>query len=53
MSTPIRPLPGWVDFGLLPLINLAMAFLVAGLIMLFIGENPLEVVKIMLAGAFG
>ena len=25
-------LPRWVNFGLLPLINLAMAFLVAGLI---------------------
>ena len=53
MSAPIRPLPGWVDYGLLPLINLAMAFLVAGLIVLFIGENPLEVVRIMASGAFG
>ena len=53
MSMPTRQLPGWVDFGLLPLINLAMAFLVAGLIVLFIGENPLEVVKIMISGAFG
>jgi len=53
MSVPIRPLPAWVDYGLLPLLNLAMAFLVAGLIVLFIGENPLDAVRIMIAGALG
>ena len=31
MSAPAGPLPKWVDYGLLPLINLAAAFLVSGL----------------------
>ncbi len=53
MSAPLRPLPGWVDYGLLPLINVGLAFLVAGLVVLFIGENPIEVVEVMVAGAFG
>lgn len=46
-------LPRWVDFGLIPLINLAAAFLVAGLVVIAVGENPLEAVELMLFGAFG
>lgn len=46
-------LPRWVDIGLIPLINVAMAFLVSGLIVLAIGENPLEAVRILITGAFG
>lgn len=40
MSTPYAKLPGWVEYGLIPLINLAVAFLVAGLVVLLVGENP-------------
>lgn len=46
-------LPRWVDYGLIPLINLAAAFLVAGLVVIAVGENPLEAVEFMLFGAFG
>ncbi|WP_321499559.1 ABC transporter permease [Breoghania sp.] len=46
-------LPAWVDFGLLPLINLTAAFLVAGLVVLLIGENPLDAVKILVWGSLG
>ncbi len=46
-------LPRWIDIGLIPLINLGLAFLVSGLIILAIGENPLEAVGIMLNGALG
>ena len=46
-------LPRWADIGLLPLANVLLAFLVAGLIVLAIGENPLEAVHIMLVGALG
>lgn len=46
-------LPRWVDFGLIPLLNLAAAFLVAGLVVIAVGENPLEAVELMLFGAFG
>ncbi len=53
MSTPYAKLPAWADYGLLPLINVSAAFLVSGLVVLFIGENPIEAVKILIWGAFG
>jgi simple sugar transport system permease protein len=46
-------LPAWVDVGLIPLLNLAVALIVAGLVVLIIGENPLEAMWIMLKGAVG
>ena len=46
-------LPGWVDVGLIPLLNLVVALIVAGLVVLIIGENPLEAMWIMLKGAVG
>jgi general nucleoside transport system permease protein len=46
-------LPRWVDYGLLPLINLVVAFLVAGLVVVFVGENPLRAAYILVKGAFG
>jgi simple sugar transport system permease protein len=48
-----RPLPLWADIGLLPILNVALAFCVAGLIVLAIGANPLDAVRVMLVGAFG
>jgi simple sugar transport system permease protein len=48
-----KDLPGWVDYGLIPLINLLVAFLFAGLVVLMIGQNPLEAVGHILFGAFG
>ncbi len=53
MSTPYAKLPLWADYGLIPLINLAVAFLVAGLVVLLVGESPIEAVQLMLKGAFG
>ncbi|WP_346908166.1 ABC transporter permease [uncultured Roseibium sp.] len=46
-------LPRWVDFGLIPILNLIAAFLVSGLVVLLIGENPLEAVRILLWGSLG
>jgi len=46
-------LPPWVNYGLLPLMNLAMAFLVAGLIVVILGESPWEAVQLLVFGAFG
>ena len=46
-------LPGWVNYGLLPLMNLGMAFLVAGLIVVILGESPVEAVQLLVYGAFG
>ena len=53
MTARSGELPAWVNLGLLPLLNLAAAFLVSGLIMLFLGENPLEAVELLVYGAFG
>jgi ABC-type uncharacterized transport system permease subunit len=46
-------LPNWVDVGLIPLINLAVALIVSGLVVIIIGENPIEAMWIMLNGAVG
>lgn len=46
-------LPKWADYFLLPLINLTIAFFVAGLVVLLVGENPIEAAYIMIRGAFG
>ena len=53
MSRPYAKLPGWIDYGLIPLINLVVAFAVAGLVVLAVGESPLEAAALMLRGAFG
>ena len=49
----MRALPRWVDIVLMPLLNVVLAFLVGGLIVLAVGQNPLQAVGIMLYGAFG
>jgi ABC-type uncharacterized transport system permease subunit len=53
MSSPFAKLPNWAEYGLIPLINLAVAFLVAGLVVLFVGESPLRAASLMITGAFG
>ncbi|PSM16934.1 MULTISPECIES: ABC transporter permease [Nitratireductor] len=53
MSAPYAKLPAWADFGLIPLINLIVAFLVAGLVVLLVGESPIEAAGLLLKGAFG
>lgn len=46
-------LPVWADVALLPLINVALAFLASGLIIALIGQDPIEATWILLRGAFG
>ena len=46
-------LPGWAEYGLLPLLNLCAALLISGLIIRLIGESPWAAFKLMAAGAFG
>ncbi len=53
MSTPYAKLPAWADYGLIPLINLFVAFAVAGLVVLLVGENPFRAAVILIDGAFG
>jgi simple sugar transport system permease protein len=53
MSTPYAKLPAWADYGLIPLINLIVAFFVAGLVVLLVGESPFRAAVILIKGAFG
>ncbi len=53
MSSPLKPLPPWADVALIPLINVAAAFVISGFVVLAIGENPLEAVQILITGALG
>jgi simple sugar transport system permease protein len=46
-------MPRWADVVMVPLLNLVLAFLVSGLVVLYIGENPLEALGIMIRGAVG
>lgn len=43
----------WLLNLLLPLFNLVLALFVSGLVVLLVGENPVEVVQLLVAGAFG
>ncbi len=53
MSASRRPLPGWVEVGLLPFANIAMAFLLVGIIVAVIGVDPLQALKLLVLGAVG
>ncbi len=46
-------MPKWVDVALIPLINLLLALAVSGLVILYIGESPVEALRIMVNGAIG
>ncbi|NRF69231.1 ABC transporter permease [Aquincola sp. S2] len=52
MSQPIE-LPRWIDIGVLPLVNLGMALIVAGIVVAGIGLDPLQVITLLVKGAFG
>ena len=52
MSRPVE-LPRWIDLGLLPLVNLLFALLVAGIVVAGIGMNPVQVITLLIKGAFG
>ena len=46
-------LPRWADLLLLPLVNLAIALLTAGVVVAFVGQDPWRVLAALLHGAFG
>lgn len=46
-------LPVWIDVVLIPFLNLVVALVVAGLVVVIIGESPLEALAILLDGALG
>ena len=53
MSEGTRPLPRWIDIGVVPVLNVAMALLVSAILLLVVGADPLESVAIMISGAVG
>lgn len=46
-------IPLWINVGLIPLVNLLMAFAVSALLFYYIDINPPDAVKVMWEGAFG
>ncbi len=55
MSAPVAPAetPRWVTHALIPGVNLAVAFVLSGVLIAIIGENPVEALKVLLYGALG
>ena len=45
-------IPKWLSVGVIPLMNLFLAFCVSGLFIFFIGENPFRAIFVMIKGAF-
>jgi general nucleoside transport system permease protein len=52
MSAPVE-LPRWADLFLVPALTVITAFVVSGLVVLAIGENPVEAIWLLLKGALG
>jgi simple sugar transport system permease protein len=49
----LRPLPKWADIVLLPLLNLLLALIVSGLVVVAIGQDPIAALRAIVVGAFG
>ena len=47
----MQKMPQWADVLLIPLISLIIAAILSGLVILAIGENPIQAVKIMVTGS--
>jgi general nucleoside transport system permease protein len=51
--SPAFDLPRWAEVALVPAVAVAAAFLVAGLVVLGIGESPLHATRILVQGSLG
>ena len=49
----MQRMPRWADVILTPLISVALAFALSALVILAIGERPVEALKVMVEGALG
>src|SRR3990167_4050077 len=47
------PLPTWAEIVLLPMVNVALAFIVVGAIVAIIGVDPLHALRLLVVGALG
>ncbi len=48
-----QALPKWIDVGLLPLLNIGVALLAAGVLVAALGHSPLAALRLLVDGAFG
>ncbi|MEY3123696.1 MAG: hypothetical protein RLZZ573_216 [Pseudomonadota bacterium] len=48
-----KPLPRWADLVLLPALCLGVALLAAAVVVAMVGQNPSEVILVLVQGAFG
>jgi ABC-type uncharacterized transport system permease subunit len=48
-----KPLPRWADLVLLPALCLGVALLAAAAVVAMVGQNPAEVILVLVQGAFG
>jgi simple sugar transport system permease protein len=53
VKTVRRPLPAWADIVLLPLVNIALAFITVSIIVRLNGVDPLHALSLLVAGALG
>ena len=53
MSSTPTELPRWLDLVVLPVFNLVLALVVAGAVVLVAGLDPVQVVTLLVKGAFG
>ena len=53
MSAANTPLPSWVTFLLMPLLNLVTALVISGFVIWMIGQSPFEALGILINGALG
>ncbi len=51
MSTSVQHTPSWVKVALVPFIQLALALVIASLVVLLVGESPVEAFGVMVKGA--
>ena len=49
----MQRMPQWADVILIPIISLILAAILSGIVILAIGENPIEALRIMVDGAVG
>ena len=52
-TTAPTQVPRWVTHVLVPISNLVVAFIIAGIIIALIGEDPWQAMKLLVLGAFG
>ena len=53
MSSQGADLPRWIDLIVLPLVNLALALLVCGIVVAVVGYDPWQALTLLVQGAFG